>query len=129
MTYTLTKLGYLRYLRSVGKYGKYQIGSATLALAYPFFANAEIRQRARLPMMELADYSGRCVAIAVRRAAEHDLIEVATRARDPQFTSRSWHDISYRRLRNRASVSGGHFRTTENRHTQSDAREDARRVA
>lgn len=63
LTYTLTKLGYLRHdVRS----GKYQLGSAVLSLGYPLFASMTVRQVARPMMEELAGYCNGAVSMAVR---------------------------------------------------------------
>jgi len=49
---TLVQLGYLRYSES---FGKYSLGTALLALAYPMIAGLPIRQIARPLMKGLAD--------------------------------------------------------------------------
>src|SRR5882762_7276525 len=53
LTYTLTKLGYLRHNMRLGKY---QLGSAVLSIGYPLLASMNVRQVARPLMKELADY-------------------------------------------------------------------------
>ncbi|HEX7055108.1 MAG TPA: helix-turn-helix domain-containing protein, partial [Burkholderiales bacterium] len=52
LTYTLTKLGYLRHNMRLGKY---QLGSAVLSIGYPLLASMNVRQAARPLMKELAD--------------------------------------------------------------------------
>jgi len=47
LTYTLTKLGYLRHNMRLGKY---QLGSAVLSIGYPLLASMNVRQVAR-PLM------------------------------------------------------------------------------
>ena len=58
LTYTLTKLGYLRHNIRLGKY---QLGSAVLSIGYPLLASMSVRQVARQHMKDLADYcTARC---------------------------------------------------------------------
>ena len=63
LTYTLTKLGYLRHNMRMGKY---QLGSAVLSIAYPLLASMNVRQLARPLMKELADYCNGSVSMGVR---------------------------------------------------------------
>ena len=63
LTYTLTKLGYLRHNMRLGKY---QLGSAVLSIGYPLLASMSIRQIARPFMKELADYVGGSVNMGIR---------------------------------------------------------------
>jgi DNA-binding IclR family transcriptional regulator len=63
LTYTLTKLGYLRHNMRLGKY---QIGSAVLSIGYPLLASMSIRQIARPFMKELADYANGSVNMGIR---------------------------------------------------------------
>ena len=63
LTYTLTKLGYLRHNMRMGKY---QLGSAVLSIGYPLLASMSIRQIARPFMKELADYVNGSVNMGVR---------------------------------------------------------------
>jgi DNA-binding IclR family transcriptional regulator len=63
LTYTLTKLGYLRHNMRLGKY---QLGSAVLSIGYPLLASMSIRQIARPFMKELADYANGSVNMAMR---------------------------------------------------------------
>ena len=63
LTYTLTKLGYLHYVREAGKY---RLGTATLALGTAMLSKLEVRRLARPMMQELADYSGAMVSLGVR---------------------------------------------------------------
>jgi DNA-binding IclR family transcriptional regulator len=63
LTYTLTKLGYLRHNMRLGKY---QLGSAVLSIGYPLLASMSIRQIARPFMKELADYVNGSVNMGVR---------------------------------------------------------------
>jgi DNA-binding IclR family transcriptional regulator len=63
LTYTLTKLGYLRHNMRMGKY---QLGSAVLSISYPLLASMSIRHIARPFMKELADYTNGSVNMGVR---------------------------------------------------------------
>lgn len=63
LTYTLTKLGYLRHNMRLGKY---QLGSAVLSIGYPLLASMSLRQVARQHMRELADYAGAAVSMGIR---------------------------------------------------------------
>jgi len=63
LTYTLTKLGYLRHNLRLGKY---QLGSAVLSIGYPLLASMSIRQIARPFMKELADYANGSVNMGIR---------------------------------------------------------------
>jgi len=63
LTYTLTKLGYLRHNMRMGKY---QLGSAVLSIGYPLLASMSVRQVARPLMKELADYCNGAVSMGVR---------------------------------------------------------------
>ena len=63
LTYTLTKLGYLRHNIRLGKY---QLGSAVLSIGYPLLASMSVRQIARPVMKELADYCSGSVSMGMR---------------------------------------------------------------
>jgi len=63
LTYTLTKLGYLRHNMRLGKY---HLGSAVLSIGYPLLASMSIRQIARPFMKELADYTNGSVNMGIR---------------------------------------------------------------
>ena len=63
LTYTLTKLGYLRHNMRLGKY---QLGSAVLSIGYPLLASMSVRQVARPHMKELADYCNGSVSMGIR---------------------------------------------------------------
>ena len=60
LTYTLTKLGYLTYLE---EFGKYRLGSATLALGSSVLSNLDVRSMARPLMQEVADLSQAMVSL------------------------------------------------------------------
>ncbi len=63
LTYTLTKLGYLRHNMRLGKY---QLGSAVLSIGYPLLASMSVRQVARPFMKELAEYCHGAVSMGIR---------------------------------------------------------------
>jgi DNA-binding IclR family transcriptional regulator len=63
LTYTLTKLGYLGF--SVSR-GKYQLASGVLSLGYALLSSLDVRKIARPGMQELAEYSQASVSIGTR---------------------------------------------------------------
>lgn len=63
MTYTLTRLGYLEFVEELGKY---RLGTAALALGSAMLSRLDIRQLARPPMQQLADFSRATVSLGVR---------------------------------------------------------------
>lgn len=63
LTYTLTKLGYLRHNLRMGKY---QLGSAVLSIGYPLLASMSVRQIARPMMEDLAEYCNGAVSMCIR---------------------------------------------------------------
>lgn len=62
LTYTLTRLGYLRYLPHLEKY---HLGAGVLALGFSYLGNMGIRHVARPSMQELADATDCQVALGV----------------------------------------------------------------
>ena len=90
LTYTLTHLGYLRHLPHSGKYGKYCLGTAVLSIGYPLLANVNLRQIARRPMKELADYARGWVSISLRERLNMVYIETA---RSPEVLTKSRADV------------------------------------
>ena len=73
LTYTLTKLGYLHYVKQSGKY---RLGTATLALGSAVLGRFEVRDLARPLMQELADTTGTSVALGARQRLSMVCIEV-----------------------------------------------------
>ncbi len=63
LTYTLTKLGYLAHVESLGKY---QLGAGVLALGYRMLSGMDIRKLARPLMQELAEYAQASVSLGTR---------------------------------------------------------------
>lgn len=88
LTYTLTSLGYLRYLPNSGKYGKYGLGTAVLSIGYPLLGNLHIRQIARRPMQELANHARGWVSMGLRDRINMVCIET-TRSRAVLTLSRA----------------------------------------
>lgn len=75
---TLVQLGYLRYSESLGKYS---LGTALLALAYPMIAGLPIRQIARPLMKDLADEIEGQVSMGMAGDFEMVFIESSRSAR------------------------------------------------
>lgn len=86
-TYTLSRLGYLKadHISS-----KYQLGPAVLALGHPLLATITLRQFARTPMKELADYAGGSVSMGVRDRLNIVYVETS---RSSSMYSRQLSDI------------------------------------
>lgn len=86
-TYTLSRLGYLRadHISS-----KYQLGPAVLALAHPLLATTTLRQIARGPMKDFADYANGSVSMGVRDRLNIVYIETS---RSSSMYSRQLSDI------------------------------------
>ena len=63
LTYTLTKLGYLAYSETQGKY---QLGAGVLALGYRMLTNVDLRKMARAPMQALAEHAQASVSLGAR---------------------------------------------------------------
>lgn len=73
LTYTLTKLGYLHYVKESGKY---RLGTATLALGSAVLGRFEVRDLARPLMQELADATGTSVSLGARQRLSMVYVEV-----------------------------------------------------
>lgn len=63
LTHTLTRMGYLYHDE---KLGKYQLGTAVLALGYSLLTNMDVLKIARPLMQQLADYSHTVVSVGTR---------------------------------------------------------------
>jgi DNA-binding IclR family transcriptional regulator len=63
LTHTLTKLGYLAYSDTQGKY---QLGAGVLALGYRMLTNFDVRKMARAPMEALAEHAQASVSLGTR---------------------------------------------------------------
>lgn len=73
LTYTLTKLGYLHYVKDSGKY---RLGTATLALGSAVLGRFEVKDLARPLMQELANATGTSVALGARQRLSMVCVEV-----------------------------------------------------
>lgn len=73
LTYTLTKLGYLHYVRESGKY---RLGTATLALGSAVLGRFEVRDIAGPLMQELADATGASISLCARQRLNMVCVEV-----------------------------------------------------
>ncbi|MDH4566916.1 IclR family transcriptional regulator [Pseudomonas sp. BN414] len=63
LTYTLTRLGYLQYVESLGKYA---LDTGVLALGYAHLNGLDIRKQARPLMQEFADQTQCSVSLGAR---------------------------------------------------------------
>ncbi|MBB4285191.1 IclR family transcriptional regulator [Roseospira goensis] len=63
LTYTLTELGYLTFIKRLGKY---EPAPSILALGYPVLSNMRVRQIAHDYMQQLANHANASVALASR---------------------------------------------------------------
>lgn len=79
LTHTLTELGYLRHDVALGKY---RLGAAVLAPAYPLLCAMPIRQMARPLMQALADDLGGAVSLGIRDRTQMIYVESARAARN-----------------------------------------------
>jgi DNA-binding IclR family transcriptional regulator len=76
LTYTLTKLGYLKLTER----GRYQLGVRVLSLTHPLLANLAVRQIARPLMQELASDVRGAVSIGVLEGCNLIYVETARSA-------------------------------------------------
>src|SRR4029078_12081421 len=74
LTYTPTKLVYLRHNMRLGKY---QLGSAVLSIGYPLLASMNVRQVARPLLKELADYCNGSVSSGRARPLKNGVAQAA----------------------------------------------------
>ena len=72
ITFTLTELGYLKYVEETGRY---QLGIGVLNLGYDVMAQMEIRDIARLFMQELADYANASIYLGIPDGTEFVYVE------------------------------------------------------
>lgn len=73
LTYTLTRLGYLDYDPSVGKYS---LGAGILALGYAYLSGLSIRDQARPLMAELAEATQSSLVLGAREQTNMVCLEV-----------------------------------------------------
>ena len=81
LAYTLTTLGYLRFVPELGKHGRYALGSALISISHPLLANLGLRQLARASMHAMAEELQACVGIWMRERTNMVCIEIAQAAR------------------------------------------------
>ncbi|MEQ8323036.1 MAG: IclR family transcriptional regulator [Rhodospirillales bacterium] len=72
ITFTLTELGYLKYVEETGRY---QLGIGVLNLGYDVMAQMEIRDIARPFMQELAEYANASIYLGIPDGLEFVYIE------------------------------------------------------
>jgi DNA-binding IclR family transcriptional regulator len=95
LTYTLTRLGYLHYAQSSGKY---QLGAGVLALGYRMLSSLDMRTMARPLMQELAEHAQATVSLGTRdrlsmvyvetcRSSSHITLRLDVGARIPLATT------------------------------------------
>src|SRR3954469_7739168 len=63
LTYTLTKLGYLHYVKESGKY---RLGTALIALSSTALGGLDVRHIARPALREVANFANASVGLGVR---------------------------------------------------------------
>ena len=125
LTYTLTKLGYLHYVRESGKY---RLGTATLALGSAVLGRFDVRDLARPLMQELAD-AHRHVGRA-RRAPALEHGRASRSAKAMQCCHSTWKSACVCRLATSAigrSVSRGVERNRTRRSAGANQRARSRR--
>ncbi|HYF19542.1 MAG TPA: IclR family transcriptional regulator [Ramlibacter sp.] len=74
VTYTLTQLGYLRYLP---EFGKYELAAGVVSLAYPYLVNMPVPTVARPLMEELAEKTRTNVGLGVQEGLSVLYLEYA----------------------------------------------------
>lgn len=89
LTHTLTRLGYLNHIDSLGKY---EPSPSILALGYCVLSNMRVRQLARDHMQQLAEHAGATVGLASRDRLS--MIYVSMANGSPLRTMR--HDVGTR---------------------------------
>ena len=89
LTHTLTRLGYLNHIESLGKY---EPSPSILALGYCVLSNMRVRQLARDHMQQLAEHAGATVGLASRDRLS--MIYVSMANGSPLRTMR--HDVGTR---------------------------------
>ncbi len=82
LTHTLAALGYLRHDVALGKY---RLGAAVLAPAYPLLCGMPIRQLARPLMQAMADEVSGAVSLGVRDRTQMIYVETALSTPDLAF--------------------------------------------
>ena len=85
LTFTLTQLGYLRY---VPEFGKYELAAGVVTLAYPYLVNMPVPAIARPLMEELAEKSRTNVGLGVHEGLSILYLEYALGESNPNRRQR-----------------------------------------
>jgi len=85
LTFTLTQLGYLRYLP---EFGKYELAAGVVSLAYPYLVNMPVPTVARPLMEELAEKSRTNVGLGVHEGLSVLYLEYALGEPNPNRRQR-----------------------------------------
>lgn len=85
LTYTLTQLGYLRYLP---EFGKYELAAGVVSLAYPYLVNMPVPTVARPLMEELAQKSRTNIGLGVHEGLSVLYLEYALGEPNPNRRQR-----------------------------------------
>jgi DNA-binding IclR family transcriptional regulator len=85
LTYTLTQLGYLRYLP---EFGKYELAAGVVSLAYPYLVNMPVPAIARPLMEELAEKTKTNVGLGMHEGLSILYLEYALGETNPNRRQR-----------------------------------------
>ena len=72
LTRTLAMQGYLKYNEDTARY---RLAAAVLSFGYPLLTQLSVRQMARQPMQQLADFAKGAVSLAMRSGANMVIVE------------------------------------------------------
>jgi DNA-binding IclR family transcriptional regulator len=104
LTYTLTRLGYLRYRE---EFGKYELAAGVIGLAYPYLVNQPVPPVARPLMQELALKTKTNVGLGVHEGLSVLYLEYALGERNPNRLQRAGFRIPVARTAmGRACIAG-----------------------
>jgi DNA-binding IclR family transcriptional regulator len=85
LTFTLTQLGYLRYLP---EFGKYELAAGVVSLAYPYLVNMPVPAIARPLMEQLAEHTSTNVGLGVHEGLSVLYLEYALGESNPNRRQR-----------------------------------------
>lgn len=91
LTYTLERLGYLRFFPELGRHGRYALGSALISISHPLLSNLRMCQMALASMYALAEDLHSSIGIWMRERMSMICIEMA----QPADESHSGLDIGH----------------------------------
>jgi DNA-binding IclR family transcriptional regulator len=80
LTHTLTVHGYLQRDKTGGRYARYCLGAAAIAVAYPLLSSLDVRERVRPAMLALAKQFHGSVSLGMRHQIRMVYVETAWRA-------------------------------------------------